>query len=616
MKLTKTISMIKTFLLIAFLLLTADVTAQINSIKEQLPEHPRLIFMKGSEKKVQSLIQKDKRMKKFHNYVIHYSDSILTFPCNERIKIGKRLLSVSRCNIKYILYLTYSYRMTGEKKYAERAKQELIKLSEFTDWNPSHFLDVAEMGLAAAIGYDWLYDYLDKGTKALVEKALEEKIIAPSCGKYAYNLRRHKNWNQVCNTGTSIAALAIYEKMPELTIRILNDAIKNLPIVMKEYAPDGAYIEGYNYWGYGTTYNVILIDLLQKLFGSDYGLKSQQGFMRTAKFHQSLVTPSLNYYNYGDNKDIPAKSISPAIFWFYKETGDQDLLYNSKQSLSLDKVSSDVETERFYPLALVWAAEADVSLKDIKTPKMNYYQGFGENPIVCFRSSWSDKNGAFIGFKGGNDRISHGHQDAGTFVYEADQVRWAFELGQEDYHKLEEAKLQLWDKDRWKIFRYNCFSHNIMTFDNLPIKENQFIPLDTIRVKADVMSCKADLSPLFEEQVENVSRTISLIHGKSCRIEDEIKCCDKDVVMCWRMVSEAERMTQLDDHTLLLHKGKKNIKMTVNLTNSTPTQIIFSLKPAKSENAYDSPNPNARFVEFQMRLKAYSNNKIQVTIGQ
>ena len=51
--------------------------------------------------------------------------------------------------------------MTGDKRYALRAQKEMIAAAAFDDWNPSHFLDVAEMTTALAFGYDWLYDELD-----------------------------------------------------------------------------------------------------------------------------------------------------------------------------------------------------------------------------------------------------------------------------------------------------------------------------------------------------------------------------------------------------------------------------------------------------------------------
>ncbi len=35
---------------------------------------------------------------------------------------------------------------------------------------------------------------------------------------------------------------------------------------MKDYGPDGPYAEGYGYWSYGTTYNVLFLSGLEKMF--------------------------------------------------------------------------------------------------------------------------------------------------------------------------------------------------------------------------------------------------------------------------------------------------------------------------------------------------------------
>ena len=48
----------------------------------------------------------------------------------------------------------------GEERFKERAIRELDAACAMKDWNPSHFLDVAEMATAVAVGYDWLYPVL------------------------------------------------------------------------------------------------------------------------------------------------------------------------------------------------------------------------------------------------------------------------------------------------------------------------------------------------------------------------------------------------------------------------------------------------------------------------
>ena len=72
--------------------------------------------------------------------------------------IGPRLLTVSRTVLERVTTLALLYRLDGDPRWVARAREELLAAAGFSDWNPSHFLDVAEMCHAFAIGYDWLYD--------------------------------------------------------------------------------------------------------------------------------------------------------------------------------------------------------------------------------------------------------------------------------------------------------------------------------------------------------------------------------------------------------------------------------------------------------------------------
>jgi len=60
--------------------------------------------------------------------------------------------------------------------------------------------------------------------------------------------------------------------------------------------------------------------------------------------------------------------------------------------------------------------------------------------------------------------------DAGSFILEANGVRWALDLGGEDYNKMRAAKLDLWNysqnSNRWTTFRPGPESHNILRFNN------------------------------------------------------------------------------------------------------------------------------------------------------
>lgn len=242
----------------------------------KLTDHPRILLLNGEEAGIQQRIRADTTWAKIHRAMLTECDHIGTLPVLNRVLEGRRLLSVSREALRRIFFLAYAWRMTRNLAYRQRAEQELLAVCAFSDWNPSHFLDVAEMTMGVAIGYDWLYDDLPASARTTIRDALLTKGIEPSLDpKNNGWLTNTNNWNQVCNAGMSYGALAIYEDRPDLAQSVIDRAVKTIVLPMGEYAPDGAYPEGYGYWGYGTSFNVLFISATEKLFGQDYDLSAR-----------------------------------------------------------------------------------------------------------------------------------------------------------------------------------------------------------------------------------------------------------------------------------------------------------------------------------------------------
>ena len=179
---------------------------------EKIHSHPRLLLFKGEEKTLQKQINKSAGWKSVHLRLIEEANFLLNQPVNERKMVGRRLLGVSRDNLKRIFVLSYAYRMTKDQKYATRAEKEMLKAASFQDWNPKHFLDVGEMTMALAIGYDWLYDLLSDETRRVIEDAIIEKGLKPSYDeRYNWFVDAVHNWNQVCHAGMTYGALALWD---------------------------------------------------------------------------------------------------------------------------------------------------------------------------------------------------------------------------------------------------------------------------------------------------------------------------------------------------------------------------------------------------------------------
>lgn len=223
-------------------------------------EHPRLLVTKEGLALMRESLGQDPLRKAIAAAVVREAHRILTQPPIKRDLQGRRLLGKSRTCIQRVVTLAMSYHLTSNEKYVRRCKEEMLAAARFSDWNPSHFLDVAEMTLALAIGYDWLYDQLDETSRTEIRKAIVSKGVSlPFETRHKGWVRAENNWGQVCHGGLTAGALAVMEHEPALAARTIHSALNNVTRSMAVYAPKGGYPEGPSYWSYGTTYNVILI---------------------------------------------------------------------------------------------------------------------------------------------------------------------------------------------------------------------------------------------------------------------------------------------------------------------------------------------------------------------
>src|SRR6202023_3333246 len=115
---------------------------------------PRILLLKGEEDAIKKTINGGSIWDKMQAAIITEPDRILALPPVERILIGRRLWDKSREALRGLFFLSYAYRTTRDPKYLQRGEKEMLAIAAFSDWHPPHFLDVAELTMAMAIGYD------------------------------------------------------------------------------------------------------------------------------------------------------------------------------------------------------------------------------------------------------------------------------------------------------------------------------------------------------------------------------------------------------------------------------------------------------------------------------
>ena len=137
--------------------------------------HPRLVFNSSIEKNLKKKLKTDQVLQNMYKAIQLNAEEVFDKPLLERKLEGRRLLGVSREMLWRINMLGFVYRMEKDKRMLQRINDEVVAVSNFKNWNPSHFLDVAEMSMAVAFALDWTAGALPKSTQELAKKALIEK---------------------------------------------------------------------------------------------------------------------------------------------------------------------------------------------------------------------------------------------------------------------------------------------------------------------------------------------------------------------------------------------------------------------------------------------------------
>jgi hypothetical protein len=576
-------------------------------LKNLRPDHPRLIVTAAEWKILRAEYSDHGKISEISDEIIAEARTIVDAPPLVYKKDGKRLLAVSREAMRRIVFCGFAYQLTGEKKFLERAQADMLAAAAFNDWNPSHFLDTAEMTAALALGYDWLFDSLPASARATIHRAILEKGIKAAFLPHNSWQTLDNNWNQVCFGGLTLGALAIADENPDVAGKFLALAKKNNPNGLKPYSPDGIFPEGPGYWNYGTSYEVLMLSALQTALGTDWDLSAQPGFMISAATLVEQTGPTGRPFNFSDGGDEVA--FNPAMFWFAQKLHQPRLVYFTDQLLPqfLSAVKKDSETERFFPFLAIWA---DGLPQKISPPDLPLaWHGDGPNPIGIFRSSWTDTNALFLAFKGGSAKLSHAHMDAGSFVLDAEGVRWACDLGSQDYLSIESKGWNLWssaqNSDRWRVYRLNNFSHNTLTLDG----QLHNVAGDARISAFATNSATVNLDQIFAGQADHVTRQFFVGENKKVQIRDEISGAKPGLSVRWQMLTHAKISSQ-KNQAVLRQNGKTLIAKIL-----SPADARFEILQAQPPNdGVNQPNPNTRILAVNLNVPASGNLIIEIEL--
>lgn len=454
---------------------------------------------------------------------------------------GTRMASTGEKFQNRMYALGMAYQITGDEKYATRAYKELEAVSNFYDWNPYHTLDMSTFAVGVAIGYDWMYDAFTTEERAVIEKGVYNNAYYDAVLLYQgqmssmrANTYSTENWNGVINGGYAMLTLAMADVYPDISFMLLQHNIRAFQEMLGGFAPAGAWHEGPDYWRYLMEYFTKGLDAIESVLGTDFAISKAEG-LSTAGQYMIHMHGTQGIFTYGDGASNKEIYYTP-LMWLSNKY-EQPWLTTALLKNTDGEFSDKIETA----VALLWY-DPDMEEADLALERDAYYTG---DEVVAMRSSFVGDDYTYAAFHAGDNTASHGHLDAGSFVFESGGIRWITELGKGDYNQT--GYFDVSGGGRWKIYRTRAEGHSTLVinpkeeYDQDPLSLSKVIKMES--QDQGVIMC-ADLTDAYDEfNASSVLRGMQFVDNRqSLVLRDEVTLLEKEGGndVYWFLLTETE----------------------------------------------------------------------------
>lgn len=415
----------------------------LEDLKKNHPdnEHPRVLYTKSDINYILDNIETDSEFKGYYESLINSADGIVAMDYTEKLKVTTETKQATVAEMQSVMEtIATAYLLTGDIKYAEKGTEILMSLCSWDNLDYDYAnLICGHWGSIVGIGYDSFYNYLmssDEGKKkaeyirnAALKLAMQPHIEAYGGATQPHWITIQDNFLGVCGGGmmTLVLSMADEKEIQAETEYLLDNIYRSLEIAVGLYYPDGGYYEGVSYLDYMFSGFLPGLNGMFNCFGTDYGLGNAKGFSK-AGYMLSYLQSTDKFLNFHDttpyyNNDAVAEFLG----YRYNDPIQAEIIRKQK---ILGNHSYNLRSYFFYRKATDNDPDTDHDGNIAAAPNDKYFYGAGSG---AFQSSHLVANPTFVGFHGGYTGIPHDMLDLGEFVFEADNVMWACDLGRDDY---------------------------------------------------------------------------------------------------------------------------------------------------------------------------------------
>ncbi len=445
------------------------------------------------------------------------------------------ILAQARALEDQILLNAALWRLEGDEKAKMRALEALENTASVPMGGVEDVLGNAELIASMALGYDGLKDQMEPSQREALLKRIQTRGLEWSLEQESSKAFWTTNWRNssvVIRSCMALAAALTHKDNLELSNQVLQSWRENVPKMQGYFGLNGGSSEGLVYWMFVLNYAALADEAVSKAKGEAFAPRVTD--RADALYPVMLDGPSGKLYNFGDSIEdvVPAA----ALMFISKQQEKPAAAAWTREVLRdvISRPSAYTNAQlRFLPFALQWWNDA--AGDDSALPLAKLYSG--DDTVGVMRSSWSDPRAAFAAFVAGDRQASHSQIDLGSFIYEANGVRWAVDPGMDSGPGYFDAKPE---GRRWQFFRPSAFGHSLLQVGGQAQSPKSSARVTRFGTGKNPFGI-VDLSPSYGLSPGSYKRGFKLV-GDSLLIQDEIP--DSAFDSMWRMISEAEASNQ------------------------------------------------------------------------
>ena len=593
-----------------------------------LTAHPRVLVSADDFAYLKEKVETDSMYRGWYNNTLSKAQSYLSSATVKyEFEDAMRSMNPANTMLTRFLHWGYAYNMTGDQKYVDRAFKEVEAASTFPDYNTSHIIDTGTYVMALAVAYDWFYNGYTPEQREFVGKVCYEqglkvlasgmygRLTSSSAGTTMWGaFRWRSNYNSIIVGGVINAALATAEIDPDYCFEIVSLGLRSLEYSLLELMPGGGWNEAPGYWNYAFQFFNYSFATMNSTFGTDYGLSKSMGMESTLDF--AIATLGAYGTNNFHDAGVTVGTNSYSAFAY--------LARLLKNKTAFDMRLGDIASKR-----------ATAGMEDILFYKPEIYEGLPSGAdtvnytegieLFSVRDSMdSAKSEFFFSTHFGTTSGYHQHADAGAFVLDMYDIRWADDLGSEDYNLQNEKGYG--DHD---IYRKRAEGHNVIVINpakygpthyenGMPkgatkeIVSNKFIPIARREYNDSYAIVTADMTEAYADVRDmqtgyHIDRDNQVVTMRS-----EFELTEHSEVY-WFMHTSAD--ISIDGDTAILSKGGKKIRIQV-ATNAMEHQLLnMEAKPLPTSPQVVGQNSNSGYRKLAVKMNTDGYTALTVRIS-